>query len=79
MPESQRQKTPDQPGGSETPPGPHHIADEPLAETDAAEGTVQSPVTETGLSVEEQVRKEWDPKKQGGLPTPLADGAIGPR
>ncbi len=24
--------------------------------------------TETGLSVEEQVRREWDPKK-GGLPT----------
>ena len=27
-----------------------------------------SGTTETGLSVEDQVRKEWDPKK-GGLPT----------
>jgi hypothetical protein len=27
-----------------------------------------SPTTDTGLSVEEQVRKEWDPSK-GGLPT----------
>ncbi len=27
-----------------------------------------SSTTETGLSVEEQVRKEWDPGK-GGLPT----------
>jgi hypothetical protein len=32
---------------------------------------VKSPVTETGLPVEEQVRKEWDPNKEGGLPTPL--------
>jgi hypothetical protein len=29
-------------------------------------------MTETGLPVEEQIRKEWDPKKDGGLPTPLA-------
>jgi hypothetical protein len=28
----------------------------------------QSPVTETGLPVEDQVKKEWDPRK-GGLPT----------
>jgi hypothetical protein len=27
-----------------------------------------SPTTSTGLPVEEQVRKEWDPRK-GGLPT----------
>ena len=26
------------------------------------------PTTDTGLSLEEQVRKEWDPSK-GGLPT----------
>lgn len=25
--------------------------------------------TESGASVEEQVRKEWDPKQNGGLPT----------
>jgi hypothetical protein len=29
---------------------------------------VQSPTTDSGLPVDEQVRKEWDPKK-GGLPT----------
>jgi hypothetical protein len=32
------------------------------------EGHVQSPMTDSGLPVEEQIRKEWDPKK-GGLPT----------
>jgi hypothetical protein len=31
------------------------------------EGHVQSPMTNSGLPVEEQVRKEWDPTK-GGLP-----------
>jgi hypothetical protein len=36
----------------------------------AAENSTEhpSPTTETGLSVEEQIRKEWDPSK-GGLPT----------
>jgi hypothetical protein len=29
----------------------------------------KSPTTSTGLPVEDQVRKEWDPKKGGGLPT----------
>jgi hypothetical protein len=59
------------PAGAKPDPGagPHHVADEPVAETDSPEATVRGPVTETGLSVEEQVRKEWDPKKQGGLPT----------
>ena len=33
------------------------------------EPTVHSPTTSTGLPVEEQVRKEWDPAK-GGLPIP---------
>lgn len=55
--------------------GPHHIADEPVADADALGATVQSPTTETGLPVEEQVRKEWDPKKNGGLPVPLHDEA----
>ena len=32
------------------------------------EHTVRSPTTSTGLPVEDQVRKEWDPRK-GGLPT----------
>jgi hypothetical protein len=52
-------------------PRPHHIADEPVEDAAAIGATVQSPVTETGLPVEEQIRKEWDPKKNGGLPTPL--------
>jgi hypothetical protein len=54
--------------------GPHYVADEPVGEADAPDATVQSPTTDTGLSVEEQVRKEWDPKKQGGLPIPLKTG-----
>ena len=30
--------------------------------------TARSPKTSTGLPVEDQVRKEWDPRR-GGLPT----------
>lgn len=52
---------------------PHHVTDEPVADADALGATVQSPKTETGLPVEEQVRKEWDPKKDGGLPIPLSE------
>src|SRR3954454_12488922 len=41
---------------------------EPRPETDGENGmAAPGPVTDTGLSVEEQVRKEWDPGK-GGLP-----------
>jgi hypothetical protein len=29
----------------------------------------QPATTDSGASVEEQVRKEWDPKQNGGLPT----------
>jgi hypothetical protein len=29
----------------------------------------QSGTTADGASIEEQVRKEWDPRKDGGLPT----------
>ena len=54
-------------------PGPDHIADEPTADTDVPDATVRSPTTETGLPVEEQVRKEWDPQKDGGLSTPLSE------
>jgi hypothetical protein len=57
---------------------PHHIADEPVADADALGATVQKPRTESGLSVEDQVRKEWDPKKDGGLPTLLSDAGCGP-
>ena len=57
------------------PAGPHHVADEPVADADALDATVRSPTTETGLPVEEQIQKEWDPKKDGGLPTPLSNMA----
>jgi len=57
---------------------PHHIADEPVADADASDATVRSPTTETGLPVEEQIQKEWDPKKDGGLPTPLSNMAPAP-
>lgn len=59
-------------------PGPHHVADEPVGDAGSADATVQSPTTETGLPVEEQIRKEWDPKKQGGLPTSLRRKAVKP-
>jgi len=36
--------------------------------------TERSPTTSTGLPVEDQVRKEWDPRR-GGLPTFLATNA----
>jgi len=45
-----------------------HLADE-LFEERPEEGHIQSPTTDSGLPVEEQVRKEWDPKKKGGLQT----------
>jgi len=44
-----------------------HLVDE-VYEDKPAEGHVQSPTTDSGLPVEGQVRKEWDPEK-GGLPT----------
>jgi hypothetical protein len=45
-----------------------HVADEVTAIPDN-EPTTQSPVTPSGKPVEEQVRKEWDSNKDGGLPT----------
>jgi len=48
-----------------------HVARElfkPPPEPAAQKDHRPSPITDTGLSVEEQVRKEWDPSK-GGLPT----------
>lgn len=72
MPSEKRQKRP----RPEPKPDPsHHVADEPVAEPGSQDATVRSPVTETGLSVEEQIRKEWDPKRQGGLPTSAKTGA----
>jgi hypothetical protein len=55
--------------------GPHYIADEPVGEAASPDATIQSPITDTGLAVEEQIRKEWDPKKKGGLPIPLKTGS----
>jgi hypothetical protein len=43
-----------------------HLVDQVYAPKPAAEDLKDS-TTEEGLSIEEQVRKEWDPKK-GGLP-----------
>src|SRR4051812_3726899 len=43
----------------------------PPPEPAAEKSDKPKPTTDTGLSVEEQVRKEWDPSK-GGLPTFLA-------
>ncbi|MBV8889758.1 MAG: hypothetical protein JO305_08845 [Alphaproteobacteria bacterium] len=45
-----------------------HVAEETVTQDESPDARVQSPVTETGLPVEEQIRKEWDPS-QGGLPT----------
>jgi len=51
--------------------GPHHIADEPVSEPTPGKPKVRSPVTRTGLPVEDQIEKEWDNNRDGGLPTPL--------
>ena len=51
---------------------PRHIADLPVGDAGALDATVRSPTTDAGLPVEDQIRKEWDPKKDGGLPTSLA-------
>jgi hypothetical protein len=51
-----------------------HVADI-TAETPAEDqGERQDPLTPAGQPVEKQVRKEWDPKKKGGLPTFFPDG-----
>ena len=71
MPDQQSRK---QPAPASTAAGkrrPRHVADEPVGEAEALDAGVKSPVTSTGLPVEEQIRKEWDPKKDGGLPTSL--------
>jgi hypothetical protein len=75
MPAQKRPKSPGAAPKPEMEPGPHYVADEPVGEADSPDATVQSPITDTGLPVEEQVRKEWDPKKKGGLPIPLKTGS----
>jgi hypothetical protein len=69
--DQQREQAKRPAAGREPRPAPHPVADEPLPDPDAADAAVQNPITETGLPVEEQVRKEWDWEKDGGLPTPL--------
>ena len=57
-----------------TKPGPErqrHVADEPLPEPLPEQPEIKPPVTDTGLPVEDQIEKEWDPNKDGGLPTLL--------
>jgi hypothetical protein len=44
-----------------------HLVDK-VFDPKGAEKHQQPPTTDSGASVEEQVRKEWDPKKGGGLP-----------
>jgi hypothetical protein len=46
----------------------HLVQDVFGPKTSDEEHTGRSPTTPTGLPVEDQVRKEWDPRK-GGLPT----------
>ena len=74
MPAQKRPKTPRAAPKPDMEPGRHYVADEPVGEADSPDATVQSPITDTGLTVEEQVRKEWDPKKKGGLSTSLKTG-----
>ncbi|MBV8935748.1 MAG: hypothetical protein JO320_07700 [Alphaproteobacteria bacterium] len=44
-----------------------HLIDRVYTPKPAAEDLKDS-TTDDGLSIEHQVRKEWDPKKGGGLP-----------
>ena len=55
--------------------GRHYVADGPVGEAGALNATVRSPTTQSGLPVEEQIRKEWDPKTKGGLSTSLRTGS----
>ncbi len=72
MPDRQLRKRRQPPAKSEERPAPKHVADEPVANAEAFDAGVKPPFTDSGPSVEEQIRKEWDPKKKGGLPTSLA-------
>ena len=56
-------------------PDPHHVADEPVGKAGALNASVRSPTTESGLPVEEQIRKEWDAKTKGGLSTSFRTGS----
>jgi hypothetical protein len=39
-------------------------------QTTSSDATTKSPTTPGGLPIEDQLRKEWDANKNGGLPTP---------
>jgi hypothetical protein len=45
-----------------------HLVDH-VFDPESQEHHQQPSTTNTGASVEGQVRKEWDPKQSGGLPT----------
>ena len=45
-----------------------HLADKVFEPSSAPHTEQQRPITDTGLSVEQQVQKKWNSKK-GGLPT----------
>ena len=62
------------PGPSGSGKTPHHIADEAPPEPTPEQPATRPAVTETGLPVQDQIEKEWDPNKDGGLPTPLGSG-----
>ena len=46
-----------------------HVADNPDPAASEEQPIVHDSTTSAGEPVEEQIRKEWDPKKKGGLPT----------
>lgn len=63
-------KSPRQPGRTATDTDKErHIADETAPEPTPEQPATRPAVTETGLPVEDQIEKEWDPNKDGGLPT----------
>jgi len=47
----------------------HLVRDVPKPKVRDNKQPERSPTTSTGLPIEDQVRKEWDPRKSGGLPT----------
>ena len=67
-------RPPQEPSKGRKPERPHHIADDAPPEPTPEQPGVQPAVTETGLAVEDQIEKEWDPNKDGGLPTLLGSG-----
>lgn len=80
MAEDRKQNNPDPPASAERDPAVEHVADETVLEPESPEAGIRPPLTPTGVPVEDQVRKEWDPNKAGGLPMPLpaaSDGSSG--